>query len=73
MGSAMKMSNYEMDLGMMEAEYGDEIMSAGWNPEIDLVREQLQLASVGEHTSMAADPSPVIAELLLRRMYSYQH
>ena len=73
MGSAMKMSNYEIDLDSMEEEYGDEIMSAGWNPAVDLVRQQLQLVPVGEHMHMAAEPSPVIAELFLRRMYSYQH
>lgn len=73
MGSAMKMSNYEIDLDSMEEEYGDEIMSAGWNPEIDQVCQQLQLESVGGHMQMAAEPSPVIAELFLRRMYSYQH
>ena len=75
MGSAMKMSNYEMDLDSMDEEYGDEIMSAGWNPEVDQVCQQLQLLPVGEHAHMhmEAEPSPVIAELFLRRMYSYQH
>lgn len=73
MGSAMKMSNYEVDLDSMEAEYGDEIMSTGWNPDVDLVREQLQLVSVSENMAGSADPALFVSEMFLRRMYSYNH
>ena len=46
MGSSMKMSGYEIDLDSMELEYGEEIMSAGWNPDVDLVCQGLQLMPV---------------------------
>ena len=73
MGSAMKMSNYEVDLDSMEEEYGDEIMSTGWNPDVDLVREQLQLVPVSENMAQSADPTLLVSEMFLRRMYSYHH
>ena len=34
MGNATNFSNHETDLDLMDAEYGDEIMSAGWNPDV---------------------------------------
>lgn len=73
MGSVMKMSSDEMGLDSMEDEYGDEIMSAGWNPEIDQVREQLQLVPVSDQQAPSGDPAMAISEQFLRRMYSYQH
>lgn len=73
MSNAMNMSNYESDLDLMEAEYGDEIMCAGWNPDVDLVRQQLQLVPAREQMTMPIDLGIVISELFLRRMYSYRH
>ena len=69
MDSAMKMSNYGINLDLMEAEYGDEIMYLGWNPDVDLVRQQLQLVPASEQTTMPIDFGMVISELCLRRMY----
>jgi len=39
----MNMSNYEIEHETTEAEYGDEVLCAGWNPEIDSACQQLQL------------------------------
>ena len=72
MGSLTKMSNHEIEIDAMEAEYGDEIMSAGWNPDVDLVCQELHLVSASEQMTMPRDES-VISEMFLRRMYSYQH
>ena len=73
MGSPMKMSDYEIDLDSME--YGDEIMSAGWNPDVDLicqgVSQVLQVIPVTTESAMPADG--VVSEMFLRRMYSYHH
>ena len=75
MGSTMNMSNYEIELDSAEedAEYSDEIMCTGWNPDVDLVCQQQQLVSAGEEVTLSAHTAMVISELLLRRMYSYQY
>ena len=73
MGSEMKMSDYEIDLDLMEAEYGDEIVCAGWNPDVDLVCQQLQLVHDSEQMTILADPEMILSELCLRQMYSCRH
>ena len=72
MGSSMKMSNYESDLNSMELEYGEEIMSVGWNPVIDLVAQDIQLMSAPVERVAPAEAG-IISEMFLRRMYSYCH
>ncbi len=75
MGSAMNMSNYEIEIDLMEEdeEYSDEIMCTGWNPDVDLVCQQLQLVSASEEVTTSAHNTTVISDLLLRRTYSYQY
>ena len=72
MNVTMDMSSYEIESETMEAEYDDEILCAGWNPEIDSVCEQLQLEPVTQELDRPADLSTEVAELFLRKMYSYQ-
>lgn len=66
------MSNYETERESTEAEYGDEILLAGWNPEISTVCEQLQVVPTTEQPAMADVPSIEIVELFLRKIYSFQ-
>ena len=82
MRTTMDMSSYEIEQDAMEIEYGEEIMSAGWNPAVDLVCEQLLQVPADEEMSMAAelamldtpdDVSAAVSEIFLRKMYSYQH
>ena len=82
MRTTMDMSSYEIEQDAMEIEYGEEIMSAGWNPAVDLVCEQLLQVPAEEEMSMAAelamldtpdDVSAAVSEIFLRKMYSYQH
>ena len=47
-------------------------MYAGWNPDVDSVREQLQLVPTSEQMTLPDDLTTVAAELFLRKMYSYQ-
>lgn len=66
----MNMSSYEIEQDSTEAEYSDDILYAGWNPEVESLNQE-QLASALEQ------PMPVpftteIVELFLRKMYSYQ-
>jgi hypothetical protein len=72
MNVTMNMSNYEIELETIEAEYGDEILLAGWNPEVDSVCQQLQLVPTAEQLAMPAALTTEVAELFLRKMYSYQ-
>ena len=73
MGIAIKFSNNETDLDLMDAEYGEEIMSAGWNPDVALVGQQLQFAQLGGQTGKPTDPDMLISDMCQRRMYSYGH
>jgi hypothetical protein len=81
MKTTMDMSSYDIEQDAMEIEYGEEILSAGWNPAVDLVCEQLlqiptdeQLAMAAELPTLdsAADVSTAVSEIFLRKMYSYQ-
>lgn len=81
MKTTMDMSSYEIEQDALETEYGEEIMSAGWNPAVDLVCEQLLLVPTDEQVAMVADlamldtPADVsmaVSEIFLRKMYSYQ-
>lgn len=62
----MNMSGYEIEREAVE-QYGDEVMCAGWNP---------QLALVGEHANVkkTMPDDLAIADVgeFLNRMYAYQ-
>ena len=68
----MDMSNYETERESTEAEYGDEILFAGWTPEVDTVCQQLQLAQKTEQSAMPTSLTTEVVEIFLRKMYSYQ-
>jgi len=72
MKATMNMSDYEFENETIQAEYADEILYAGWNPEIDLVCQQLQLAQAAGQSATPAALSAEVAELFLRKMYSCQ-
>ena len=60
----------------IEADYGDDILYAGWNPEVDSVSRQLNIAPAGngadQSSTHSADLTAKFAELFLRKMYSFQ-
>ena len=72
MKTTMDMSNYEIEQETIEAEYDDEILDAGWNPEVDSVYQQLQLVPTTEQQDMPDALKAEAMELFLRKMYSYQ-
>jgi len=72
MSITMSLSSYEIEHDSMEAEYGDDILYVGWNPEVDSVCQQLQLEPTTEQPAMSAEPTTEVAELFLRKMYSFQ-
>lgn len=65
------MSNYEIGTDSIGAEYGDEIMCAGWNPDVGLVCQNL-IGLSDTHTAMPADLTMENSELFLSKMYSSQ-
>jgi len=82
MKTFIDMSSYDTELDEMEMEYDEEIISAGWNPSVDLINEELLQVPTEEQITMAADLTTLnseddfsgeISEMFLRKMYSYQH
>jgi hypothetical protein len=71
MSVSMSLSSYEIEHDSMEEEYSDDILYAGWNPEIDLLSQQLQLVQATEQADESSSISDKVAELFLRRMYSF--
>ncbi len=72
MGFSTSVSIGEIEQDSIDAEYGDDILYAGWNPEVDAVSQQLQLETTTIQRDMSAAPLTQVAELFLRRMYSFQ-
>jgi hypothetical protein len=68
----LDMSNYEIEYEAIEDEYRDEILCSGWNPEVDTACQQLQLVQTSDHLAMPEGLATEVAELFLRKMYSYQ-
>ncbi|GAO35358.1 hypothetical protein SCT_0744 [Sulfuricella sp. T08] len=71
MAITTNMSSYEIGTDSVEAEYGDEIMCAGWNPDVGLVCQNL-LELSDTHTTIPADLTMEISELFLKKMYACQ-
>jgi len=66
----MDMSSYdiEQDENTFE-EYGEEIMNTGWNPAVEMV---CGLQEVQEIEAPVDVTTSVVAEIVLRKLYSYQ-
>jgi len=65
----MDMSSYEVEMDEIEAEaeeYGEEIMSTGWNPAVDLV------CGLQEIQTPVEGSTSVVADIVYRKMYSYK-
>ena len=68
----MDMSSHEIEYNSMATDYGLDILYAGWNPEVDSVKQQLQLAQHAETQGKTAASTINEAEFFLRRIYSSQ-
>lgn len=68
----MDMSSYDIEYESIDNDYDDEILCSGWNPEVDLIREQLQLVTSSEQSVIPEGLATEGLELFLRKMYSYQ-
>lgn len=72
MSIILNMGNYEIESDSMEAEYGEEILCAGWNPAVELVCQQQTFVPTRRQMFMPADLVTVDAELFLQKMYACQ-
>lgn len=52
-------------------EYGEEVMCAGWNPQLSLLKES-PFARTNKHAALPADLATLDIEAFLKKMYEYQ-
>ena len=58
---------------LLESEYSEEVMQAGWNPDISLLMHQQQSRVLAEEQSfMPVDLAMEDAGLFLQKMYANQ-
>jgi len=62
MKTTMDMSSCEIEQDAMEVEHGEEILSSGWDPAIELVSEQRLQVSTDERLMKAADLNALNSE-----------
>jgi len=72
MDTVMNMSTYEIEHSLMETEYGDEVMCAGWIPAVAQMCQLQPFVSADKPTTIPADLATVNADLFMQRMYAYQ-
>ena len=70
MSITMNMSSFEIEDGSMEAEYGAEIMCAGWNPAVDLLCQQQLLIPTEKPLAAPTDLTRIIADFFLAKKYA---
>lgn len=68
----MDMSGYEIkqEAGEVE-EYDDEVLCAGWNPQLALVADR-PVTTLDKHTEFPGGPAKADVEDFLQKMYRYQ-
>jgi len=72
MGIDMNMSSYEIERSLTEPEYGDEVMCAGWIPDVALMCQLQPFESTNTLTTIPFHLATVNADLFMQRMYAYQ-
>lgn len=72
MSIVMNMSSYEVEREEVAVEeYGDEIMCAGWNPQLALAVES-PVATVDRREPFPGGMAQVDIDSFLQKMYKYQ-
>ena len=74
MNISMNMNGNEVDGDeSSEAEYGEEVMLAGWNPDIPLLMcQQPSRVLAEEQASLPVDLATEDVGIFLQKMYMYQ-
>jgi hypothetical protein len=72
MATTMKMSGYEIEREVVAVdEYGEEVLCAGWNPQLELVRDDPK-GVAGVHAVFAHELANVDIDSFLQKMYKFQ-
>ena len=72
MAIVMNMSGYEIEREVVAVEeYGDEVMSAEWNPQLALVGDR-HAAEMDKHAAFPRELAEVDVDSFLQKMYKYQ-
>lgn len=72
MDTVMNMSSDEIEHSLMETEYGEEVMCAGWIPAVAQMCQLQPFDSTNKLTTIPTDLATVNADLFMQRMYAYQ-
>lgn len=72
MSIVMNMSGYEVGReGVSAEEYGDEVMCAGWNPQLALIGER-PVSTMDKHAGFPDALACVNVDAFLQKMYKFQ-
>jgi hypothetical protein len=72
MATTMNMSGYEIERKVAAVEeYGDEVMYAGWNPQLALVSDQ-PVVAVDRHAAFSRELANMDIDTFMQQMYKYQ-
>jgi hypothetical protein len=55
----------------VDEEYGEEVLCAGWNPQLTLAAES-PVAQINRHVNLPADLAYMDVDTFLKTMYEYQ-
>lgn len=72
MGIAMNMNSNTMQRELLDAEYDDEVLYAGWIAEDSRMCLLQPFVSADKPTTMPADIVMLNVDLFMQRMYAYQ-
>lgn len=69
----MNMSSYVIEEAVsVDKEYGDEVMCAGWNPQLSVALQQHTPDLMDKHAALPASLANVDIETFLQKIYAYQ-
>jgi len=79
MATVMDMCSGEIEMGCpADTGYGEEVLNAGWNPELVVIRQQdlamaQSVVASGDHHRLPAHLAAVDIEMFLQKMYKNQN
>ena len=56
---------------LMIQQYGEEVLFAGWNPQLTLLGES-PVAQINKHVNLLAEFASMDADAFLKKLYEYQ-
>ena len=72
MSTTMNMNGYEIERAdVADEEYGEEVMCAGWNPQLELIYNYPSIEG-DKHAAFAREMANVNIASFLQKMYTFQ-